>query len=124
MIKILPIILIVLVYQETLTQDLVTIKAEQIDKESDIYENSIDSYKTSEFWGIWTMPIGDAFATSELKSQGQINYSIENISDYDLITAWIGGKTECGFGERFLQLAYFAYTEPSVGIKQTERNQQ
>jgi len=83
-----------------ISQNLEIIKALQIEKSSDIYENNIDGYKTNEFWGIWTMPIGDAFSTSELKPQGQINYSIKNISDYDLNTAWIEGKTDSGIGER------------------------
>jgi len=84
-----------------MSQDLEIIKAQQIEKSSEIYENSIEGYKTNEFWGIWTMPIGDAFSTSELKPQGQIDYSIKNISDYDLNTAWIEGETDYGIGERF-----------------------
>ncbi len=90
-----------LISLRAISQDLETIKAKQIDKSSDIYENSIDGYKTNEFWGIWTMPIGDAFSISELKPQGQINYSIKNICDYDLNTSWIEGKSDYGIGERF-----------------------
>jgi hypothetical protein len=85
----------------TFSQDLEIIKAKQIESTSDIYENDIEGYKTNEFWGIWTMPIGDAYSTSELKSQGQVNYFIKNISDYNLNTAWIEGKPDYGIGEQF-----------------------
>ncbi len=101
MIRLLLFTLISLITLRAISQDLEIIKAVQIENPSDIYENSFDGYKTNEFWGIWTMPIGDAFSTSELKPQGQINYSIKNLSDYDLNTAWIGGKTDSGIGERF-----------------------
>jgi hypothetical protein len=101
MIKILLFAFISLISLRTFAQELEIIAAKQIEKSSDIYENSIEGYKTNEFWGIWTMPIGDAFSTSELKAQGKINYSIKNVSDYDLNTAWIEGKMDYGIGERF-----------------------
>jgi hypothetical protein len=82
-------------------QDLEIIKSRPIAKESDDYENDIEKYKTNDLWGIWTMPIGPAFSSSELKPQGMINYSIKNISDYNLNTAWIPGNTENGVGESF-----------------------
>lgn len=101
MIRIVIFVFICLISLRALTQNLENIKAHQIEKSTDIYEESIEEYKTNEFWGIWTMPIGEAISTSELKPQGQTNYSIKNISDYDLNTAWIEGKTDYGIGERF-----------------------
>lgn len=101
MIRIILFSMISFIFTSANSQNLEIIKAIQIEKPSDIYENNIEGYKTNEFWGIWTMPIGDGFSTSELKPQAQINYSIKNISDYDLNTAWIEGKTDYGTGERF-----------------------
>lgn len=88
-------------FLKLLPQTLDTINAEKVDSSSDAYSISIDAYKSNEFWRIWTYPIGDAFVTSELKPQSEINYSIKNISDYDLNTAWIEGKTDYGIGEQF-----------------------
>ncbi|MCU4157330.1 hypothetical protein J1N10_15240 [Carboxylicivirga sp. A043] len=83
------------------SQDLEHIKSRQIDKSSDYYESSINGYRTNEFWCIWTMPMGNAFSSSELKPQGNIDYSISNVMDYDLTTSWIEGKTDYGVGEKF-----------------------
>jgi hypothetical protein len=88
-------------FNQAFSQDLETIKSILINRESDIYESNIESYKKSEFWGIWTMPIGIPFSTSELKQQGQINYSINNLNDYDLNTAWAPDKQNNGIGEKF-----------------------
>jgi hypothetical protein len=82
------------------SRDLELIKS-QIDDSKDIYENSIENYKSSEMWRIWAFPIGDAFSSSELKSNGQIDFSIKNISDLDLNTAWIEGKSNEGIDEQF-----------------------
>lgn len=94
-------IVLCLVTYNTFSQKLEIIKAEQVKSRHDNYENSIEKYKTSEFWGAWTMPIGAPFASSALKSQGQINYKVNNLSDYDLNTAWIEGKPDYGIGEYF-----------------------
>jgi len=101
MIQRLIIALISLIPLRVFSQNVEIIRSTQIERSSDIYENSIMGYKANEFWGIWTMPIGDAFSTSELKPQGQINYSIKNISDYNLNTAWIEGANHYGIGEKF-----------------------
>ncbi len=101
MIKIVLLASIGLIPLSTIPQDLEIIKSEQIEESDDIYESSIEAYKKNEYWDIWTTPIGKAFSTTELKSNGLINYSIKNISDYDLNTAWIEGKTDFGIGEQF-----------------------
>jgi hypothetical protein len=66
------------------SQDLEVIKAD-----TNIYESCIESYKTNEMWGIWTMPIGKPYSSSHLSPQISIDYEVGNISDYDLNTAWI-----------------------------------
>ena len=101
MIRILLFAIISLIPVRIFSQELEIIKSGQIEKSNDIYENSIEEYKKSEYWDIWTTPIGKAFSTSQLKPYKQINYSIKNISDYDLNTAWIEGKTDYGIGEKF-----------------------
>jgi hypothetical protein len=93
-------ILLILVSNRTFSQNLEIIKSKQIEQQSDLYENSIEKYKTNEFWGIWSVPIGNAYVTSELKPEGKIQYSAKNLSDYDLNTAWIEGKSGYGIGEK------------------------
>lgn len=90
-----------LVSTHVYAQDLETIKAKQVDENSDLFENDIEKYKTNEFWGIWTMPIGYPFSTSELKSQKELSYNVKNLCDYDLNTAWIEGKPDNGNGVKF-----------------------
>ena len=94
-------ILFILISCRVFSQGLEIIRAKQIEQGSDIYEPNIEKYKSNECWGIWTMPIGDSFASSELKQQAQTNYSVKNLSDYDLNTAWVGGKSDYGIGEQF-----------------------
>lgn len=78
-----------------------TIHSNVIDKTSDSYESSINGYKNSEIWGDWSMPMGTPKASSSLKADGAITYTVKNIDDYKLNTAWIGKK---GIGD------YFEYT--------------
>lgn len=85
----------------TISQELEIVKSTLIKESDDIYENSIEDYKNNEYWDIWTTPIGKAFSTTELKPDGQLNYSINNISDYNLNTAWIEGEADYGIGEQF-----------------------
>ena len=101
MIRTLLLALISLIPLRAVSQDLEIVTAMQIDKLNDIYESSIEGYKSNEFWGIWTMPFGEGFSTSELNPQGPINNSIKNVSDYDLNTAWIEGNADYGIGEGF-----------------------
>jgi hypothetical protein len=86
---------------QSFSQDLDTIKSVQIEQNSELYESSIEKYKSNEFWGIWTMPVGDPFSTSALRPQAGNNYNVTNLSDYDLNTAWIEGKDDFGINEKF-----------------------
>lgn len=79
-------------------QSLTVISATEPDENNELYENSIDAYKVNEFWGIWSVPIGRAIASSVLPSRGDVTYSIENISDLNLNTAWIEGEKDYGIG--------------------------
>ncbi len=54
-----------------------------------------------ERWGFHSGPIGKPKANSTLKPQGKNEYSIENIHDLDVTTAWIEGNTDYGIGESF-----------------------
>lgn len=101
MTKTLLLIFLSLITFKVYSQKLEIIKAEQVKQGSDNYENSIEEYKSSEFWSAWTMPIGDPFASTVLKSQGQISYKVGNLNDYDLNTAWVEGKSDYGLGEHF-----------------------
>lgn len=78
-----------------------TIYSKVFDTNSDNYEKSLSGYKKSEFWPMWSMPIGKPRASSTLASLGNKSFSIKNISDYDLNTAWVEGGKEYGIGEYF-----------------------
>jgi hypothetical protein len=78
-----------------------TIYSKIVDKDSDNYEQNLDAYKNSEFWPMWSMPIGIPRASSSLVSSGGNTYSVKNINDYDLNTAWVEGDTAYGIGEFF-----------------------
>lgn len=83
------------------TQDSVQlIKAKEIDSSNDNYESSLDAYKTSEFWPMWSMPIGIPSASSTLESSKGNTYNVENLTDYDLNTAWVGDSVY-GVGDYF-----------------------
>lgn len=83
------------------TQDSVQlIKAKKVDSSNDNYESSLDAYKTSEFWPMWSMPIGIPSASSTLESSKGNTYNVENLADYDLNTAWVGDSAY-GVGDYF-----------------------
>ncbi|HKK43223.1 MAG TPA: hypothetical protein VJ963_12490 [Bacteroidales bacterium] len=92
-----------------------TIYAKQFDKQDDNYEPSIEAYKFSEIWGNWSMPIGKAKASSALDASGNITYTIKNIDDYDLNTAWIGKK---GSGDYFEFTFHFPENTSYAGAYQ------
>ena len=92
------ILFIITVYQ-VFAQNITFIKAKQIEKGSDLYEDNLAKYKTNESLHNWTMPIGDPHASSELA--GQNSYSVKNLIDNDLNTAWIVGSSDYGIGEKF-----------------------
>lgn len=83
------------------TQDLEVIKAMQSKKGMVTYETNLENYKSNSIWRTITMPIGEGYSTSELEPQGKNDYFIENISDFDLSTAWIEGETGYGQGVQF-----------------------
>jgi hypothetical protein len=61
-----------------------------VDKSNDFYENSIEAYKRNEFWGNWAVPISNSVNASTAKpSEGKFSYSIKNIQDSNLNTAWV-----------------------------------
>lgn len=78
-----------------------TIYSKIVEKGDDNFEKSLEAYKSSEFWPMWSMPIGKPYASSSLTSSGENNYSISNILDYDLNTAWVAGDIAYGIGESF-----------------------
>jgi len=67
-----------------------------VDVKSDTYEKTLNGYKASEMWGDWSMQIGDPIS-SPSKSN---NYSVKNLVDYDLNTAWVPKYTN-GIGDYF-----------------------
>ena len=91
-------ILFVFTISQLFSQSLSIIKAKQIEKGSDLYEDNIEKYKTNESLRNWTMPIGEPYASSELNGQRSSSYSVKNLMDNDLNTAWIVGS---GIGEKF-----------------------
>mgnify|MGYP000988297934 CR=1 FL=1 len=78
-----------------------TVYSKIVNKDNDNYEESLDTYKNSEFWPMWSMPIGIPEASSSLIASGENTYSVKNIIDYDLNTAWVEGDTSYGIGEYF-----------------------
>ena len=56
---------------------------------NELYSSSIDGYKKNEFWGIWSMPLGESKTSSHLPYTNGLDYSSKNIEDYDLNTAWL-----------------------------------
>lgn len=83
------------------TQDFETIYAIESDPSDYSHVEKLDDLINGELWGFHSGAIGIPKAESTLKSQGQIDYSIENIHDLDLTTAWIEGASEYGQGESF-----------------------
>ncbi len=78
--------------------DAQLIKAKEVDSSNDNYESSLNGYKTSEFWPMWSMPIEIPSASSTLESSKDNNYYVENLVDYDLNTAWVG-DSDYGIGD-------------------------
>ena len=63
---------------------------------------TIDEYKrNTELWGGWSFPIGNVRASSELRDEQGITYPAQNISDYDLNSAWFPQNSPLGLGEYF-----------------------
>ena len=84
---------------ETIYADFFDCKKEEY---SDYCANSIQEYKNNvEFWGIWSLPIGEPSASSNLPDSKSGSYTIENIIDYDLNTAWVPKGSTNGIGESF-----------------------
>ena len=72
----------------------------KIDYTRDIYESSLNAYKKNEFWGDWYVPIGK-IKPSATRTSTNIIYSVKNLSDYNLNTAWVAGNEDSGVGEFF-----------------------
>lgn len=78
-----------------------------IDTSRSYYETSIAGYKTNEFWGIWSLPISDICTVSSTKKPEDNNfYSIKNIQDQNLNTAWIPANNDKSNRQ------YFEFTFP------------
>jgi len=56
---------------------------------NELYSSSIEGYKNNDFWGIWSVPIGECKSSSQLTDINNITFTSENIDDYDLNTAWM-----------------------------------
>lgn len=71
---------------------------------NELFSPSINDYKKNEFWGIWSVPIGESKTSSSLPPNNENTYTSENIQDYDLNTAWMTS----GIGEFIeFKLDYF-----------------
>lgn len=81
-------------------QNLAVIKAKKIDSTDYRFEASIEKYKTSENWTIWSMPFDSVTASSELATIGKNNYYVDQLGDLNLETAWIEGIEGNGTGEK------------------------
>jgi len=79
-----------LVYSFTLVPaDLKVIKSVQIDKNHYAYKNSIEEYKNSEEWTIWSVPITGLYrSSSDLKKEGIFYYEKNCLTDHNLDTYW------------------------------------
>ncbi|MBK7127835.1 MAG: hypothetical protein IPM74_14640 [Crocinitomicaceae bacterium] len=98
-------------------QDLIydTIFAEQISSKDERYENSIELYKKSETWRIWTFPMENKY-DSVITTIKEWPYKIQNINDFDLNTSWTKLQTDSikkiqfefkfDSGKRFYSSAY------------------
>lgn len=74
----------------------------KIDRQTDIYEQSIEGYKKSDSWGDVVVPIGAVRTSSSRRSLGGgLNYYARNITDYNLNTAWVPENGHLGIGEYF-----------------------
>jgi len=91
---------LLLTFFQAFGQELEGISAIEADTSNYEYEESIEAYKTAEMWTIWTSPFSNGSASSRLKSQKSNSYSVDKLSDFDLNTAWIEGKSDYGIGEQ------------------------
>ncbi len=80
---------------------LETIYAVESDSSDYSYVDKLEDLIDGERWGFHSGAIGKPKAESTLKSQRQNDYTIENIHDLDLTTAWIEGNPDYGIGESF-----------------------
>ena len=69
--------------------------------------------QNGEKWGWHSGKIGTANTSSALESSSSNNYSIENIYDLDLATAWVEGEDDYGIGETIVFTLQF--NEPFNG---------
>lgn len=81
--------------------DLPTCHAVTVNKSSYSYVQNLAELHNDERWGWHSGSIGSPSASSTLNTSNNINYSINNIQDLDLSTAWIEGKQDYGIGESF-----------------------
>lgn len=90
--KLTMLISLVLLYSfSNAPNNLKTIKSIQIDSNHFAYNNSIDEYKKSEEWAIWSIPITGIYrSTSNLNTESSLKYAKNCITDYDLNTYWEG----------------------------------
>jgi hypothetical protein len=82
-----------------------------IDKSDGYYEASIDAYKKSEQWDIWSLPISPVFVASSTKTEAGRSYSFKNSQDANLNTAWVAGNSNGGVGEYFVCTFQFPENE-------------
>ncbi|AZQ65388.1 hypothetical protein EI427_24560 [Flammeovirga pectinis] len=67
----------------------------------DEYVSKLIDQINGEFWGYHSGLIGTASASSTLKENENLNYSVNNLSDLNLTTAWVEGEEGNGIGESF-----------------------
>ncbi|PWJ37904.1 NADase-type glycan-binding domain-containing protein [Sediminitomix flava] len=74
------------------------IKSRVANENDFVYSNTINEIIEGEKWGFHSGKIGIPYASSSLANQGSNNYTINNIFDLDLRTAWIEGDSNDGIG--------------------------
>lgn len=65
------------------------------------FAQSLEELHHGEKWGWHSGKIGDATASSTLKSNNVSNYQVENLHNLDLKTAWVEGNSNYGIGQSF-----------------------
>jgi hypothetical protein len=89
------------------SQDLQVIRAIQIDSTDYRFEQTIEKYKTSENWTIWSIPMRKCSVSSSLKPIGKNSYGASNLSDLNLETAWVEGVPGYGIGEKIIYTIHY-----------------
>jgi hypothetical protein len=75
--------------QEFQDKKLALVYSKTYKEGNELFSASIEDYKENEFWGVWSLPIGECKTSSYLPDFNNISYKSVNLYDYDLNTAWM-----------------------------------